>query len=492
MSNRKESQQYNKQQKRVNKTLVKRPNEIIKRKTNDGNLKLTFKSPSYYEKDLVITDKSLLSTSPLIKSYSTLESSETVVLDLFEKEIITLNINEDITITDIINYKNGVTYKIYLKQDEIGNHNFIFDDLIDNIQLWDNYQIDPTPNSITQIKIEVINDVFYIQSFIDYKKIESSDYGTFSFTIDTTLGDGLSTFMLPLKEFNYEYVDGGGVINTNLFNYDFIVDWGDGQTDHITSWDDADKNHTYSVDGEYQISITGLCESLGFISNSWDWEYISNDYDKIILVNLDYIGLINVEYMLGECVNLSTVNTINNDWSKDIKNGDLLFYSCINLTELNGSDWNISNMDSVNSMFWGCNNLINLNIADWNVSNVSDMRGLFHSCSSLTTLDISNWSTGSIINMNVMFYGCSSLTTLDVSNWDVSNVTNMTGMFNNAPLDTASYDALLIGWSQLPSLQNNISFRANLAQYSSGAAATARQYIIDTYGWTIIDAGELV
>ena len=68
----------------------------------------------------------------------------------------------------------------------------------------------------------------------------------------------------------------------------------------------------------------------------------------------------------------------------------------------------------------------------------------------------------------------------------------MFNMFTFTPLDTTSYDALLIGWSQLPSLQSNVLLHVYPAKYSSGAAADARQYIIDTYGWTINDAGQVV
>jgi len=66
----------------------------------------------------------------------------------------------------------------------------------------------------------------------------------------------------------------------------------------------------------------------------------------------------------------------------------------------------------------------------------------------------------------------------------------MDGMFEGVALSTANYNALLQGWSQL-ALQNAVSFDAGNSQYSSGSgAATARQYIIDTFGWTISDGGE--
>jgi hypothetical protein len=68
----------------------------------------------------------------------------------------------------------------------------------------------------------------------------------------------------------------------------------------------------------------------------------------------------------------------------------------------------------------------------------------------------------------------------------------MSYMFYDTPLDTPSYDALLIGWSQLPSLKSNVRLDANLAKYSS-AAATAREILKSApNNWTINDGGQAV
>src|SRR5690606_38242247 len=218
---------------KIDADLVKRPNEILKRTTDDGNLKLTFKSPAYYEKDIVITKNAMLSTIPLIKTYASLETSESFILDLEGQEIITYNLTQNTTITDVINYNNGMSYKIYIKQDGVGGKSFIFDETISNITLFDNFQIDQTPNSITQIKIDVVEDTLYVQSYVKYKKILKS----FKFTINTTLGTG-NSFNLPLR---------------SGYNYDFVIDWGDGNTDVITSYNQAEKLHTYSTGGVYTI-----------------------------------------------------------------------------------------------------------------------------------------------------------------------------------------------------------------------------------------------
>jgi len=92
--------------------------------------------------------------------------------------------------------------------------------------------------------------------------------------------------------------------------------------------------------------------------------------------------------------------------------------------------------------------------------------------------------------MGDMFVGVSSFTS-DLSNWDVSNVTDMNNMFLNADINeagtTTNYDNLLNGWSAL-TLQNNVSFNGGNSQYSA-AGATGRDILINTYNWTISDAG---
>jgi len=66
-------------------------------------------------------------------------------------------------------------------------------------------------------------------------------------------------------------------------------------------------------------------------------------------------------------------------------------------------------------------------------------------------------------------------------------VTDMSLMFHQAPLSTANYDALLLGWSAL-NLQNDVTFWADNSTYSS-SAQSARNILTDVYNWTVYDAG---
>ena len=58
-----------------------------------------------------------------------------------------------------------------------------------------------------------------------------------------------------------------------------------------------------------------------------------------------------------------------------------------------------------------------------------DSGEMFLAMSNLTSLDLSDFDTSQVTRMDYMFYGMSSLTTLDLSNFDTSNVTRMPFMF---------------------------------------------------------------
>jgi surface protein len=130
----------------------------------------------------------------------------------------------------------------------------------------------------------------------------------------------------------------------------------------------------------------------------------------------------------------------------------------------------------------------NQDIENWNVSNVTNMSYMFQSATSFNQ-DISNWNVGSVTNMSEMFNGASSFNQ-DIGSWDVSSVTSMFRMFNGLTLSTPNYDALLIGWNSLPSLQSNVDFHAGNSKYTAGGAAeAARTNLATTYNWTITDGG---
>ena len=46
--------------------------------------------------------------------------------------------------------------------------------------------------------------------------------------------------------------------------YDFVVDWGDSQSDHITAFDQAEVTHEYGRAGEFTMQLNGTVDGFAF------------------------------------------------------------------------------------------------------------------------------------------------------------------------------------------------------------------------------------
>ena len=118
------------------------------------------------------------------------------------------------------------------------------------------------------------------------------------------------------------------------------------------------------------------------------------------------------------------------------------------------SDTEISTMvtkehDDLSDMFLLCENLTTINSIDqWDTSNVRDMRQMFMWCRSLKTLNLSSFNTSSVENMEYMFSNCENLEELDISNFEISNECNVMSMFGDCRnlhtlrLDNCGYDTI--------------------------------------------------
>ena len=92
-----------------------------------------------------------------------------------------------------------------------------------------------------------------------------------------------------------------------------------------------------------------------------------------------------------------------------------MFKNCLNITEIDLSNFYSSEVVDMSSLFYGCSNLSSLNLSNLDTSQVLEMNSMFYECSSLISLDLSNFETTQVVDMNSMFYGCSSLIYLDLS-----------------------------------------------------------------------------
>ena len=112
------------------------------------------------------------------------------------------------------------------------------------------------------------------------------------------------------------------------------------------------------------------------------------------------------------------------------------FYEFTNMTSIDLSVLDTSEVTNMSNMFSACISLTSLDVSNFDTSKVTDMRSMFSGCSSLTSLDLSNFDTSQVTSMAGMFSECSSLTILDLSSFDTSKVTGhyaMMNMFCNCP-----------------------------------------------------------
>ncbi|MBQ6519901.1 MAG: BspA family leucine-rich repeat surface protein [Anaerolineaceae bacterium] len=171
-----------------------------------------------------------------------------------------------------------------------------------------------------------------------------------------------------------------------------------------------------------------------------DFKYVK----KMNLSNFDVSNVTSMNNMFLGCSSLTSLDL--NSWdTSSLTNMSSLFNLCSSLTDLNMNGWNTSAVTTTNNMFNGCRSLTSLDLSDWNMSSVTDMRGMFYHCTSLTDLDLGGWNTSNVTNMMYMFTECSSLKNLNVNGWNTDKVTDMGGMFNKCgsikELDLSSWNS---------------------------------------------------
>jgi len=247
--------------------------------------------------------------------------------------------------------------------------------------------------------------------------------------------------------------------NIGVFNA--VIDWGDGSSSTVTSYNDANLSHTYVSDGNYTVSITGLFPNIFFNSTGTSRLYVKS------VINLGSVGWLTLFSAFAGCTNLETFTAGQN---------------------------NISAVTDLRYMFYDCTNLVTADLSTMNTSSVTLTNLMFYNCTSATTIDVSNINTSSVTDMNSMFYNCSSITDIiGVENFSISSINGAAKLSNFmrfVTLPTARYDQLLINWHTSPPATTGISTNFGNSKYTSpGPAAEARSGLITVYGWIIADGG---
>ena len=142
----------------------------------------------------------------------------------------------------------------------------------------------------------------------------------------------------------------------------------------------------------------------------------SNYYPNVVIINGIENTTRDYKYYLPQENNIVKLIWYYNNVDKCVD----MFRDCHDITEIDLSNFNTSDVTYMNGMFRDCSQLTSLDLSNFNTSKVTFMFGMFIGCSQLTSIDLSNFDTSKVTYMGSMFSGCSQLTSIDLSNFDTS------------------------------------------------------------------------
>jgi len=200
---------------------------------------------------------------------------------------------------------------------------------------------------------------------------------------------------------------------------------------------------------------------------------------------LDLTNTTTLESIFQSCASLTTAPTMTLWDTSEVTSLANMFERALLFNQDIGN-WNTGKVTSMLSAFFHAE-AFNQDISGWDIAKVESMYMTFR-YADVFNQDISGWDTGKVTTMYAMF-NYALVFDQDISGWDVTALTNATAMFNFGALSTANYDLLLIGWEGQAVL-DNVTFSCGSSKYTGGgAAATARQALIDDHTWDITDGG---
>lgn len=242
-----------------------------------------------------------------------------------------------------------------------------------------------------------------------------------------------------------------------------IIDWGDGESETITTTPTAFKEvlHNYEVgtgaylDGtrtQFIVTIEPLVENgitgfayngnagrrnamLAYASKDIYYKYLSSDTFASCL-SLEYIYMVGGSYGVAEnqftlnsfCdgdAKLKTVYIENLLWN-NVTSMSYAFRGCSVLSNIYlGESWDSINCTSFVSSFSNCKQI--KSIPSFKTNSANNMSDCFNGCSMLETVS-GSWDLSACSSFNTVFYECSSLIEVPILN-NMYNITSMSNCF---------------------------------------------------------------
>ena len=281
------------------------------------------------------------------------------------------------------------------------------------------------------------------------------------------------------------------------YTYDYEIDWGDGTVETNLT---GDATHTYATAGTYSVEISGTFPAIYF-NNGGDKTQIQTieQWGEIEWTSMEraFYGCSSLEINATDAPDLSAVTSMtgmfrdatsfDGDLSHwDVSTVEAMDFLFRNASSFNGSinSWDVSKVTTFKATFKGAS-AFNQPLDNWNVSNVTNLLEAFRDAATFNQ-DISSWDVSNVKNFNSTFNNASAFNQ-NLGAWDVSSGTGFSDMLDLSGLSTSNYDSILVGWSNLI-LDDGKSFGVEGLTYCSGS--TARQKIIDDFGWSFTGDSE--
>jgi surface protein len=273
----------------------------------------------------------------------------------------------------------------------------------------------------------------------------------FIFTVENTFNTNPLAFTIPA--------------DTATYTYSYDVSTSDGQSFTNQTGPLA---LTFAGVGPYDITVSGTYPSMRFGTSP-------SDANKV--VDVKQFG--------------------SNTW-QDFR--DMFGYTLLSVVTATDTP-NLSAVTSLKNCFKNATSYNDPKLDNWDVSTITSYE-TFLWCPGPVIYgsfnqDLSSWDTSQANTFYFMFNGCpmnQSFAAWDVTSLGTTNPTTAGNSFispqGQTPLmSTANYDATLISWAA-QAVQTGVSISFLGAKYTlGGAAESARNTLINTYGWTIADAG---
>ena len=393
--------------------------------------------------------------------------------------------NQDISLFGVIPNPNSANNSNILYSFDLSTQSFVS---VNSVNITYASTSNPTPTTLTA---SVVTQS--IQGVVD--ALNTLGIGLFNYS-GTTIYVSSSIYTYSNISIGFPFVStwntaniSGGSSASNqitlpLFSsgsYNFVVDWGDGNLDTITAWNQAEVTHTYASSGTYTISIEGECKGFRFNNTGDRLKMLSviswGDFELIGNLGRQFYGCTNLDLAsvsdilnFGNCTNceymfdsyqFATINNINSWDVSNVTNMTFMFNNSLFNQDL--SSWNVGSVTNMSNMFESAL-AFNGNIGTWNVSSVINMINMFRSATSFNQ-SLNSWNVGSVTNMGNMFFSASSFNG-NISAWNVSSVINMGNMFRTSPFNQniSSWDVSNV--SDMSSMFRNSSFNQNISSWN--------------------------